>query len=249
MTSGPNTIDHFPSTHRTWLVTQIDSGIAAQECGDGHAQSEVVRAVSHHVMDRYRVPLCAYIRGSRWKTFGDAEDLVAGFFARRLESLAYMQRWRNVGVPLRRWLMNGMLLELRTIARDQRRLAAREGTITPEHACDDPGLSHDPHAERAFDRAWARGVLVDAAARTAQELTDEGLESSWRVFERHVLDGLDYKSAAAEAGIPASDARAASRVAAYRLKRALRVVLEEEGVAQADLDRAVEDVYAAALGD
>ena len=60
--------------------------------------------------------------------------------------------------------MNGMLLELRTLARDQRRQSARENSVDPAHATSDPELSHDPQAERAFDRAWARGVLADAAS-------------------------------------------------------------------------------------
>ena len=249
MSSGSNSVDHFPSTHRTWLMTQIDGGLDAQQTGDDSAHLAAIRAISYHVMDRYRAPLCAYVRGSRWKSFGDADDLVAGFFARRLDSLAYLQRWKDVGVPLRRWLMNGMLLELRTLARDQRRQSARENSVDPEHATSDPELSHDPQAERAFDRAWARGVLADAAALTAEELTSEGRETSWRIFERHILDGIDYSTAAQEVGVPANEARAMSRMAAYRLKRALRAVLEEEGIAEADLDRAVEDVYAAALGN
>lgn len=241
-------IDHFPSTHRTWLMTQIDAGDEAIRGGDAVAHLVVIRAVSHHVMDRYRVPLCAYIRGSRWNSFGDADDLVAGFFARRLDSLEYLQRWRAVHIPLRRWLMNGMLLELRTIARDHRRESARDAQIDPATLADDPTQSHDPQAERDFDRAWARGVLVDATAHAAQEMNSEGHENAWRIFERHVLDGVEYAQAASEVGVSTAQARAMSRMAAYRLKRALRAVLVEEGIPPVELDRTVKDVYAAALG-
>ena len=56
-------------------MTQIDGGLDAQQTGDDSAHSAAIRAISHHVMDRYRAPLCAYVRGSRWKSFGDADDL------------------------------------------------------------------------------------------------------------------------------------------------------------------------------
>lgn len=249
MSRGTSLTDHFPSTHRTWLETQIGVGAAARDCGDTQAHRDAIRALSRHVMDRYREPLRAYIRGSRWRSFGDADDLVAGFFARRLESIEYLERWRAVRVPLRRWLMNGILLDLRTLARDARRRAAREGGALGD--IDSPGNdeSSDPSAERAFDRAWARGILVEAAAQAAAELASEGREDVWRLFERHVLDGVEYAAAADELGVARSDARAMSRMAQYRLRRAIAAVLRDDGVAAEDLERTVNDVYSAALGD
>ncbi len=249
MTRGVPSTDHFPSTHRTWLETQIDAGCAARDGGDAQAHREAIRELSRHVMDRYREPLRAYIRGSRWRTFGDADDLVAGFFARRLDSLEYLQRWQSVGVPLRRWLMNGILLELRTLAREARRRAAREGGPRADAETPADDTSRDPTAERAFDRAWARGILVEAAAQASAELADEGREKAWRLFERHVLDGVEYAAAADELGIPRDEARAMSKLAQYRLRRAIAVVLRDDGVAAEDLERTVNDVYAAALGD
>lgn len=249
MARGVPPVDHFPSTHRTWLETQIDAGREARAAGDSAAHREAIRALSRHVMERYREPLRAYILGSRWRSFGDADDLVAGFFARRLDSLDYLERWHAVGISLRRWLMNGILLELRTLARDARRLARREGGPQAPADAQQHETSHEPTAERAFDRAWARGILVEATAQAAAELAEEGRESSWRLFERHVLDGVEYAAAADELGVPRGEARAMSRMAQYRLRRAIAAVLRDDGVAAADLERTVEDVYAAALGD
>ncbi len=248
MTARGPTTDHFPSTHRTWLQTRLDDGRAAALAGDADGHTASIRAIGAHVMDRYRKPLAAYVRGSRWKHFGDADDLVAGFFARRLASLEYLERWSALGVSLRRWLMNGMLLELRSLARDRRRESTNAEGFESAVRADESALIHDAQAERAFDRAWARGVLEDAAALAAHELAEEGLDATWTIFERHVLDGVDYRSAAGEVGVPPSRARAMSRLAAYRLRRAMRTILEAEGIAPADLDQSVEDVYAAALG-
>lgn len=252
MSCGVPPIDHFPSTHRTWLETQVDEGLDAQRAGDSAAHTAALRAIGAHVMNRYRLPLIAYVRGSRWRTFGDAEDLVAGFFARRLGSLEYFDRWRGVRVALRRWLMNGMILELRGMARDQRRESARESGGDASAAASELDGSHDEHdqrAERLFDRAWARGLLQVAAERTAQELEGEGKESSWRIFERHLLDEVQLAIVAKEVGVAVSEARAMCRLSAYRLKRALRALLCEEGTPEVDVDHAVKDVYAAALGD
>lgn len=231
------------------METQLDAGLSAEGAGDAVAHTQAVRAISAHVMDRYWHALVAYVRGSRWRDFGDAEDLVSEFFARRLSSLAYLDRWRATRIPLRRWLMNGMILELRRIARDQRRQGGRESGGSVSSEATELESLHDQRAERIFDRAWARGLLQVAAQRAGHELASEGKEISWRTFERHLLDRLPLADAAREVGVAVDDARAMCRLSRYRLTRALRTLLQEEGTPDADLDQAVKDLYAAALGD
>ena len=205
----------------------------------------VLRAAGR-VMESYRAPLIAFVQRSRWRTLGDAADLVATFFARRLESLEYLKRWRSESVPLRKWLMNGMILELRLIARDARRQSARDsGSSSFKGGASESNES----ADKSADRVWARGLIQIAAQRASEELSAEGKEKSWQLFERHILDGVEYAKVAAELCVPLADARAMSRMAAYRLNRALRALLAQEGTPEAELDRAVEDVNDAAQGD
>lgn len=250
MASADTPLNHFPTTDRTWLMTQIDEGIDAESAGDSTSHKAAIRAISGRVMESYRAPLIAFVQRSRWRTLGDAADLVATFFARRLESLEYLKRWRSESVPLRKWLMNGMILELRLIARDARRQSARDsGSSSFKGGASESNESADKSAERAFDRVWARGLIQIAAQRASEELSAEGKEKSWQLFERHILDGVEYAKVAAELCVPLADARAMSRMAAYRLNRALRALLAQEGTPEAELDRAVEDVNDAAQGD
>ena len=102
--------DHFPSTHATWIAERVT------QCFDGEANPAQARAardaLNDHVMRRYFEPLRAYAQGSGWRSLGESADLVNGFFASRLEQADYLLRWRDSGLPLRRWLMNGLLLHL-----------------------------------------------------------------------------------------------------------------------------------------
>lgn len=102
------TRDHFPTTHQTWLSEHV-----------GVANDEVAR----HVMQRYFEPLRAYVKGSSLRNFGDSADLVNDFFAARLGDATYLERWIDSGLPLRRWLVNGLLLHVRNrgIAEARRR--------------------------------------------------------------------------------------------------------------------------------
>ena len=102
--------DHFPSTHATWIVDRVTVS------ADADAHPALARAardeLNAHVMRRYFEPLRAYVKGSGWRGLGESADLVNGFFASRLAKGDYLLKWRDSGMPLRRWLMNGMLLHL-----------------------------------------------------------------------------------------------------------------------------------------
>ena len=102
--------DHFPTTHATWIAERVTLSV------DPDAAPSLARAaraeLNAHVMQRYFAPLCAYVKGSAWRDFGEAADLVNGFFASRLERPEYLLHWRESGLALRRWLINGLLLHL-----------------------------------------------------------------------------------------------------------------------------------------
>ena len=116
--SSQPAFDHFPSTEWTWLATRVmeapnDASIAAE-----------LRA---RIMARYAEPLRIYAKGSSLGWLDDAEALVNGFFASRLARDAYLVKWFESAMPLRRFLANGMLLYLREERRSRVRREARDG--------------------------------------------------------------------------------------------------------------------------
>ncbi|MEY3027406.1 MAG: hypothetical protein RLZZ238_2303 [Planctomycetota bacterium] len=216
----------FPTTHATWIASQLARG------ADG-------RAVVHdHIMRRYAGPLRAYVEASSLRALDDADALVNGFFVTRLAREGYVANWQQSGLPLRRWLVNGLLLHARERQREMRK-AARDGEGGECGGCGcatpcEVGL--EPSAFERFERAWSRALLGDACSLAERELVAEGDADAWEVFRRHFLDGMEYADIGLQLRITAAEARTRARRASYRFERALRQLLEDEGVARDDLD-------------
>jgi DNA-directed RNA polymerase specialized sigma24 family protein len=163
---------------------------------------------------------------------------VWGIYNRTRSRAEALASWRASGLPLRRWLVNGLLLHARERQRELRR-AARDGSDSPCGGCGcatpcEPGL--EPSAFEEFERAWSRALLSDACTVAEQELVAEGDADAWACFRRHNLDGLEYAEIAQQLRIAAAEARTRARRAAYRFERALRRLLADEGVTESDLD-------------
>jgi len=110
----------FPTTHSTWLVTRIEDDFPAARA---------------HILERYFEPLCAYVRSSQLRAFGEPADLVNDFLTHRVTDPAYLARWGSSGLPLRRWLANGLLMQTRNAAlaaRRRRELFANGGASQSE---------------------------------------------------------------------------------------------------------------------
>jgi hypothetical protein len=101
-------VDHFPSTHETWIGDQLQVLVAGSQT-DAREAAQQLRT---HIMARYREPLLAYAGASSFRSHSSPEDLVHGFFAERLADLAYLRNWRDSRMKLRRWLCNGLLLHM-----------------------------------------------------------------------------------------------------------------------------------------
>jgi hypothetical protein len=154
--------DIFPSTHATWLHTRIES-----VCDTDTATSALAaRELREYLMLRYHKPLCAYVRGSSLRTLGEPEELVHEFFARALADDMFLVRWKARGNPLRRWMMNGLLLHARGVVRDRAR--NREHSGKNPSVIDSIAQSSEPSAEQAFESAWAMAML-DAACQDVQD--------------------------------------------------------------------------------
>ena len=155
-------IDHFPSTHATWIGTQLT--IIDGAAPDGPAARTAHRSVATYLMERYREPLRAYVVGSALRELGEPDELVAGFFAHMLATPDSLLRWRTSGLQLRRWLMHGMAFHGRTLRTDSRRNRERTSLDAATAAGAEPVDDRD--GVHAFDRAWAL-ELVNEAHRVA----------------------------------------------------------------------------------
>ena len=223
-------VDHFPSTHRTWLVTQLglgDPGLAAAR---------------EHVMARSRVALAAYVRGARVSTLGEPDDIVHDFFARNLGKSDYLPRWLASGLSLRRWLMNGVSAHIRTLWRERAQHAGRHEPLDESARGIESGTRG---AEREFERAWIRATLGEACRRVEEQLVAEGAADSWRIFQQHVLEGRAYREILSASGDEPT--RAAEERLAVAVRRVLRLVraelkeiLREDGIRESELDAEVD---------
>jgi DNA-directed RNA polymerase specialized sigma24 family protein len=218
----------FPTTHATWIAEQLARG------ADGRAE------VHDHIMRRYAAPLRAYVLGSSLRTLDDADALVNGFFVTRLSRGDYIARWRESSLPLRRWLVNGLLLHARERLREQRKASGGcDGCACGTGCAPVDSIALEPSAFEQFERAWSRALLGDACSLAQRELVAEGDGEAWEVFRRHYLDGLEYADIGLQLRITAAEARTCARRASYRFERALRQLLEDEGVARDDLDEEI----------
>lgn len=215
----PQAADHFPNTAMTWLAGRLDQGDAG------------LQDARRHVMTVYRDPLAIYIRGSSFRTLGEPEDLVGGFFADRLGRDDFLSEWLSSGRPLRRWL----LVALKYYMLEQIRARKRDGRAG--------AIAEDPHDDgadppaREFHRESARALLRDAMVSTAQALADEGMSDHWRVFLRHHLEGAPYDLIAPAFGVDPKRAAVMARTAARRFRNTLRQRAAWPGATDEDVDR------------
>jgi hypothetical protein len=213
--------DLFPTTHGTWLAERIE-----------HAPSEA-RA---HVMSRYFEPLCAYVRASSLRALGEPADLVNAFLAARLDDSAYLARWSQSAMPLRRWLANGLLTHARNDALARARRSRHGGSVPPaelERMTD----AHETDALFALERAWAVRTVTEAHEQVHTELVSEGRADWWELFRLHGIQGMAYEQACAITGIARTNATNVHRAVVVRLRDALRRILEREGIRPDEIDR------------
>jgi hypothetical protein len=126
-------------------------------------------------MEVYYEPLCIYCRATSYRTLGEPEEIVGGFFASRLSDPTWIARWRDESrarsMPLRRWLLNGLCFYMREEARRQRRARLLA----------DAGVVLGPRVEVRVD---ADGPACDAPRRLemlSQEVYDRAAEGGGEV--------------------------------------------------------------------
>jgi DNA-directed RNA polymerase specialized sigma24 family protein len=224
----------FPTTHATWLLERIgDAGLSQQE-----AQA-ALREAREHVMRRYYEPLAAYLSATSYRDVDAPAALVAGFFVDRLGDDGYLAAWRSSGLPLRRWLVNGLLFWVRTEVRRRRRTIERESSWPLSADSGRLAAAGSETPDAVFEREWARSIVTDACELVQERLVAEGAADRWQHFRRHVLEGLGYDEVAREMSCDARTVRNACRVVRVRLEAALVELLRAEGVREGDIEREV----------
>ncbi|MEY3143085.1 MAG: hypothetical protein RLY21_1578, partial [Planctomycetota bacterium] len=158
--------DLFPTTHATWLATEIVE------------RPDAARA---HVMSRYADPLAVYVRASSLRALGEADELVNDFLASRLADGAYLARWSASGLPLRRWLVNGLISHARNRAQTESRRRATRAGVDPAEVASAPD-SPEVSGLLALERAWAMRAMMEAHDRVRSELDADGKSAWWELF-------------------------------------------------------------------
>jgi len=239
-------VDHFPSTNGTRLeqqLTVIDEASPAASAGDAAALSRrnaALQELRRHIMGRYTPALRAYVSAPSMRSIGLPDELVSGFYAKAMGDNSFLQRWRQSGMPLRRWLMNAISFHCMSVRRDAARDARRAGQPVDSVA---EGLLDDAlDAVRAYDHAWALTLANEAYANVQQALTAAERGDDDRIFRMHVVDGLTYAAIGAELGVPASDALNAVRRVTEALRSEIVLLLRAEGVPPSQLESVVQEI-------
>lgn len=215
----------FPPTAMTWLGAQVrGTDVASRQ-----------RAVGH-VMSVYYEPLLVYVKGSSYRTLGDAEDLVSGFFSDRLERGDYLEKWLASGVPLRAWLIRGLRYYCMERIRATRRDAA---AAIPDDAQDE--AASGPGSD--YRRRIASNLVRDAIRQTGAELEAQGRGQHWQVFRMHHLEGQAYATVARSLGLSEDRAAVMGRTAARRLRTRLRDMCGWPGASAEAIDREILSLF------
>jgi RNA polymerase sigma factor (sigma-70 family) len=167
---------------------------------------------------QYWKPVYHYVRALR--PSADAEDLAQQFFATLLSRHDFERL-----SPERGSFRGFLKTALRNFLVSADRAAAARPRLFPfeeaEAAWKDDRLS----PEQAFDREWARGVLVEATARLRQQSTT----AAFGIFREYCLEesGASYGELARKHGVTEDNVRNRLRESRLRLREILEEMLRD----------------------
>lgn len=220
--------DVFPQTLNTWIERKLAEGES------GRAE------LNHFIMRVYSEPLRVYCLGTPGRYLGEPEDVVQGFFADRLGRSEYFRGWKESGLRLRRWLMNGFGFYLKELRRERR----KQGHEKPLDASSEPGDDDASSAsvETEMDRAFAVSVVRQALLDTRMACESRGQSRHWEIFYRHYYEGRAYAEMVSEYGLEPARAAELARTAATKFKSALRDLLAGDGALESEIDGEIESL-------
>jgi len=213
----------FPQTARTWIEDHLVRGDAGQA------------EVNHHLMSVYAGPLRAYLACTPYRSLGEADDLVEGFFADRLGRPRFLADWHRSEKRLRHWLMNAFVFYLKETARGAGR-QERLRNLSDEL----PDNSQAPG--EALDRAFATALVREAMEQARQSCESRGLADHFEIFREHHWNDVAFAELGTSRGISPERARVMSRTARDAFRRALRTLLLRDGGQGGDIDREIDSL-------
>jgi RNA polymerase sigma factor (sigma-70 family) len=167
---------------------------------------------------QYWKPVYHYVRALR--PSADAEDLAQQYFTmllsrRDLEKLS----------PDRGSFRGFLKTSLRHFVASADRAAAARPRLFPFQEAESTWTDVRLTPEQAFDREWARGVLVEATARLRQESKPAHFE----IFREYCLEdsGASYGDLATKHGLREDDVRNRLRESRLRLREILEDLLRD----------------------
>ena len=194
----------------------------------------------NRLIHQYWKPVYSYVRSLRPVADPEAEDLTQQFFTMLLDRSAFAKLAPERG-SFRGFLKTALKYFLIDQDRTALARAPRNGArffpfAEAEAAWKDARReSPPPSPEDAFDREWARGVLLEAVARLKRALALEGKELYFAVFaelwnEQPFEDSTEkasYAQLARKHSITESDVGNYLRIVKQRLRLTLKEVVAE----------------------
>lgn len=134
------------------------------------------------IMERYRIPLRAYLMYRRRCSRGQAADLVQGFFADRIWEKQILDQYdAQRGSRLRSFLLSSLM---NYVIDHERRERKRRGQVAIDE-CPPPAVESPPVLDA--ERAWGRSVLTNALAGMKAECEEKQRLQTWELFDVRVI--------------------------------------------------------------
>lgn len=211
---------YFPETQIGWLEERLDEG------QDSYSE------INAHIMHVYYRPLQYYFLGLKGlRNLGEPEDIVNGFFADRLSRQDFMPKWRESGLRLRRWLMNGLHFYLKERIRAQNRDRPSSAPVEELQVAIEP-----TNPEGDFEREFANSIVTEALKRVQDICKSKGLLDHWDIFIRHHYHSESYKDFAHEYRVEPVRASVMARTVRDRFRAVIRDLLIDDGVKPNDIE-------------
>jgi hypothetical protein len=171
-----------------------------------------------------------------YRSLGDADDIVQGFFADRLDRTDFFTKWQESGKRLRYWLINAFLYFLQESVKRKK----RDGKYVelPEEPTGRPEIGPD----EAIDWLFAALTVRRALDETQNECQKRGLVDHFKVFELHDKDGIPYSELLDRFEVTEIRAACMARTARSLFKETLRSFYRKEGATESEIDREIEEL-------
>ena len=218
--------EHFQQTLRTWIGQRLTHGEAG------------LADVREHVAETYRLPLEVYYAATSWcreragaggvaNPDWSPTEVVHDYLADRLGRPDFMQRWSESGLPLRRWLINGLLFYLKE---RNRQLSGTTPGPGRDGAAGLSGLEVREDPGRSADRLMVGGLVRRAVKQTLARLEEDGQAAHGRAFVAFHFEQASVDTIAAELDRSPGQVKGMLRLARSRFKSVFVQLLTHDGV-------------------